>query len=246
MLPKIKLSGDVDVVALSPLMRGIVLALSYAGTQGGIGLTATGAVNRKFVHWTAIHFNWPGYSFDELYSVNKVLNESDMPPLWVVRDITRHLKLLRRRKDVLVPTKRGQDFLARPEACFDLVATDYLYAYVHHGQNPDDIRDRMQWWDVFLNLINIMTTSGCSLDEMANELFPGEAYPLREEKMSVEDRALRSEFRYSVIRPLCWLGLLYEDREGLTIWQQGTYHKTPLWTACLQLESDTQTLIGVH
>jgi hypothetical protein len=30
--------------------------------------------------------------------MNKVLNESDMPPLWVVRDMARHLKLLRRKK----------------------------------------------------------------------------------------------------------------------------------------------------
>lgn len=42
--------GDVDVAALSPLMRGMILALSYADTQAGIGLTATGAMNRKFVH----------------------------------------------------------------------------------------------------------------------------------------------------------------------------------------------------
>ena len=102
----------------------MVMTVSYAETQGGIGLTASGAMNRKFVHWAAAHFDWPGYTSDDLYSINKVLNEADMPPLLVVRDMLKHLRLLRRRKDVLVPTQRGRDFLARPQAFFDLIATD--------------------------------------------------------------------------------------------------------------------------
>jgi hypothetical protein len=50
MLPEIELVADVDVVAMSPLVRGMVMAVSYADTEGGIGLTASGAMNRKFVH----------------------------------------------------------------------------------------------------------------------------------------------------------------------------------------------------
>jgi hypothetical protein len=111
MLPEIKLHGDVDVAALSPLLRGMLLSVAYADGEGGIGLTATGAMNRKFVHWAAVHFLWPDFTAVDLYSMNKVLNESDMPPLWVVRDMTRHLKLLRRKKNVLLPTKRGREFL---------------------------------------------------------------------------------------------------------------------------------------
>ncbi|EPE93977.1 hypothetical protein RGCCGE502_34366 (plasmid) [Rhizobium grahamii CCGE 502] len=79
-------------------MRGMILALSYADTQAGIGLTATGAMNRKFVHWAVAHFHWLGYTSEDLYSMNKVLNESDMPPPWAVRDMLSHLKLLRREK----------------------------------------------------------------------------------------------------------------------------------------------------
>ncbi|PDT43150.1 hypothetical protein CO661_33940, partial [Sinorhizobium fredii] len=43
MLPEIRLMGDVDVAALSPLLRGMAMTVSYAETQGGIGLTASGA-----------------------------------------------------------------------------------------------------------------------------------------------------------------------------------------------------------
>ncbi|MER8395792.1 hypothetical protein NKH10_28710 [Mesorhizobium sp. M1340] len=245
MLPKIELVADVDVVAMSPLLRGMVMAMSYADTEGGIGLTASGAMNRKFVHWAAVHFNWPDYTSDDLYRVNKALNEADMPPLWAVRDMLSHLRLLRRRKDVLVPTRRGREFIAGPRAFFDLIATDYLYTYIHDGQTQEAVRDRMRWWHVFLNLINVKAKTGCSLSDLVNELYPSESYPAQAE-MTVEAWTEKSEFRYDIIRPLCWLGLLHEDREGLTILQDGTYHKTPLWAACLKLESDVQSEITLH
>ena len=152
MLPEIKLQCDVDVAALSPLVRGVLLSVAYADGEGGIGLTATGAMNRKFVHWAAVNFLWPNFTAEDLYSMNKVLNERDVPPLWVVRDMTRHLKRLRRKKDVLLPTKRGREFLVNPQAFFDLVATDYLYSYVHVTDRQEDVQARMR---MFLNLLNI-------------------------------------------------------------------------------------------
>jgi hypothetical protein len=103
----------------------------------------------------------------------------------------------------------------------------------------------MRWWHVFLNLINMKAETGCSLDELANELYPSESYPEPAE-MTVETWAERSSLRYDIIRPLCWLGLLHERREGLTIWQHGTYHKTPLWPACLKLESDMHSEFILH
>ncbi|MHC2302744.1 hypothetical protein ACVJBD_007010 [Rhizobium mongolense] len=127
-----------------------------------------------------------------------------------------------------------------------MIATDYLYAYVHDGEREEDVRGRMRWWHVFLNLINIKARAGCSLNDLVKELYPSKTYPAAEAEMTVEASMIRSDFRYDIMRPLCWLGLLHEDREGLTILQDGTYHKTPLWADCLQLESDTQTEIGVH
>jgi hypothetical protein len=70
--------------------------------------------------------------------------------------------------------------------------------------------------------------------------------PLSETEMTLEAWELKSDILYGVLRRLCWLGLLYEAREELTLFQDGSFHKTPLWAACLQLESDTQSDIGVH
>ncbi|MEZ2132940.1 MULTISPECIES: hypothetical protein [unclassified Sinorhizobium] len=245
MLPEIKLQGDVDVAALSPLLRGMILSVSYADSQGGIGLTATGAMNRKFVHWAALHFQWPGFTADNLYSMNKVLNESDMPPLWPVRDMARHLKLLRKNKDALLPTKRGREFLAKPQAFFDLIAMDYLYSYVHDTEREKEVRERLRWWRLLLNLLNIKAREGCSPIDLVKVLYPDLA-PLSDTEITLEAWTLKSDLQYGVFQRLCWLGLLYEAREGLTLLQDGTFHKTPLWPACLQLESDAQSDIGVH
>ncbi|MES4992490.1 hypothetical protein ACTJJ7_12160 [Phyllobacterium sp. 22229] len=234
MLPEINLQGDLDVAVLSPLLRGMLLSLAYADGEGGIGLTATGAMNRKFVHWAAVHFLWPGYTHDELFSVNKVLNESDMPPLWAVRDFLHFSRFTRRRKDKLLPTKRGLEFLAKPDSFFDQIAAEYLYSYVHYRMDREGVLARMPWWHVFLNVINIQARNGCTPDDLMAILHPN-AIP-----GTIDAVERKMEISYDILRPLCWLGLMREDRDGLTILQDGTYYKTPLWNACLTLESDNQ------
>ena len=44
-------------------------------------------MRHKFAHWAAVHFFWPCFTVEHQYSMNKVL--SDMPLLWVARDMTR-------------------------------------------------------------------------------------------------------------------------------------------------------------
>src|SRR5690606_2457272 len=101
------------------------------------------------------------FTAKDLYSMHKVLNENDMPPLCVVHDLTRYLKLLRRRKNVLLPTKRGLEFLVNPQTFFDLIATDYLYSYIHATERKEAIQARLRWWRMYLNLLNIKTREGC-------------------------------------------------------------------------------------
>lgn len=132
MEPRIALNRDIDPLDHSPLVRGIVLAMSYADAEGGIGLKKSGAINRRFVHWAAERFVWPGYTSEDLVIVNKVLNERDMPPLWPVQNVLLHLKLMRRYKGTLRTTKRGRALGAIPRQLFDVVAPVYLYRYVHY------------------------------------------------------------------------------------------------------------------
>ncbi len=144
-----------------------------------------------------------------------------------------------------MPTKRGREFLENPQEFFDLIATEYLYSYVHATERKEAVQARLRWWRMFLNLLNIKAREGCTPLDLVKILYPSRA-PLSDTEMTVEAWELKSELQYGGLRRLCWLGLLFEAREGLTLLDDGTFHKTPLWTACLQLESDTQSDIGVH
>jgi hypothetical protein len=201
MEPELVLRRDIDPVAHSPLVRGLVLSMSYADAHGAIGLTQSGAMNRKFVHWAADRFDWPGHSRDELFAMNKVLNEIDMPPLWPVHDLLLHLKLMRRYKGTLRLTKRGRALMERPGALFDLAAPLYLYRYVH----DDRAQERggvLGNWRVFLNVINIEARTGCTTAHLMKALY-GWA---EDDRYAPEYQEIRFSLKSCVIRPLCWLG----------------------------------------
>lgn len=238
MNPHLALHDDVDVMDLSPLIRGMVLTLRYADEHGGIGLTKSDAMNRKFVHWAADNFAWPGHTAEDLFVVNKVLNEQDMFPLWPVRDLLHHLKLIRRFKGTLRPSRLGRALSDDPQRLFDLAAPIYLYGYVHDEYSHEE-HGVVGNWHIFLNLINIEARRGCTLTHLTGIL-----YGLNEtDRHDPFDSSVLSAFKLNVIRPLCWLGLLREDREGLGFLEDGTLVKTPLWSASLKLESDNQSAL---
>ena len=216
MYPNLKLHNDVDVLKHSPLVRGMILALQYADENGG---------NRKFVHWAAKHFEWPNYTAAELFEMHKVLNEDDMQPLWPVHDLLRYLKLLRRYRGVLVPTKKGRALAEASAAFFDLVAPVYLYQSVH-DERVEARGDLLGNWNIFLNVMAhlVKTLYGWDGDDRYDRAYNDARFALL----------------FCVVRPLCWLGLLWEDRTGLGFFGDSTYYKTPLWAASLKLDTDGQ------
>jgi hypothetical protein len=245
MLPEIHLQGNIDVVAKSPLLRGMVLSISYAERNGGIGLTPSGAMNRKFVDWAAGNFLWPDYTREELYSVNKVLNEGDMPPLWPVRHMSQRLKLLRKDGNLLVPTKRGRSFLANPGSEFEVIVSNYLYSYVDRFERAVDVRERLHMWEPLLPLLDVEAARGCSPTDVLVALYP-ELGLLSETQMALQTWDLRTELKYGFLRRLCWIGLLYEQRQGLTLLQDGVYYKTPLWSESFRFHRDDQKELVRH
>jgi len=235
--PTLKLHADIDVVEQSPLLRGMVLTLRYAEEHGGIGLTKSDAMNRKFVHWAADAFDWPGHTPEELFVVNKVLNEHDLFPLWPLRNLLHHLKLIRRYKGTLRATALGRSLAADPSKFFDLVAPIYLYRFVHDEyMREGEDHGVLGNWHIFLNLINIEARQGCRSERLIKVLYG----MTDSESYDPHYSDVRSTFRINVLRPLCWLGLLLEKPDEKGKFGNSTYYKTPLWTACLKLESDSQ------
>jgi hypothetical protein len=70
MLSITSIPDDEPLLTTSPLIRGLLKMADYIAEHGGIGLTASGAFNRKFVHWAAAEFEWPGFTEDDLFAVN--------------------------------------------------------------------------------------------------------------------------------------------------------------------------------
>jgi hypothetical protein len=95
-----QIADDNQSLALSPLLRGAQLTLEYIEANGPIGLTPLKALKRYFVQWAAEAFAWPFYGPEDLYYLNKVLNEQDFPPLMVLHDVLLSAKLVRHAKRV--------------------------------------------------------------------------------------------------------------------------------------------------
>ena len=94
-------------------------------------------------------------------------------------------------------------------------------------------------WDIFLNVINVEARTGCTLAHLLKTLYGWE----EKDGFDSEHSNVRFAFKFCVIRPLWWLGLLWEDRESLNLWEDGTYYKTPLWQAALKLDTDGQAAL---
>ena len=90
--------NDERALAGAPMIGAAQKLLAYLAEHDAIGLTKGKAFQRKFVHWAAAEFAWPGWEEDKLFLVNKVLNEDDFPPLEALHFLLLKLELIRHYK----------------------------------------------------------------------------------------------------------------------------------------------------
>jgi hypothetical protein len=224
------LADDHADFSYSPLLRVAQLSLQYTHDHGPIGLTKTGAFKRVFVHWAAEHFDWPGMSHDELFKMNKVLNEYDFPPLELLHFILVQMKLARHYKGEFRITKRGAELLKSPAVLFAAVIPFFLFeidhaAYSRFKDGP------VGNWDVWLNVLNVEVEDGASTKQLYEVFYgvaPDDPSGWRE----------LSAFRNCVLEPLCWAGLLVEIEAEQQRLGENQYFKTPLWSSALKLDTN--------
>ena len=219
-------------LAHSPMVRALEKTFSYIAEHGGIGLTPSKAFKRVFVHWAAREFHWPGYTEEDLFAINKVLNEIDFGPLMDLHDVMIALKIGRHYKGQFKLTKAGQGLVRHPGRIFGIVTPFYLFEVNHAGFSRFDDEPILGNWDVFLNVLNVETEDGATGADLRRVLF-GEPNPAG----GFDD--VLSRLYIQVLRPLCWTGLLEENRaKGLHRTRDSMFTKTPLWKAALRLETD--------
>lgn len=244
-LPKIKLHASLDVTMASPLLRGMVLALQFAESSGGIGLTASGAFNRKFVHWAAVQFQWPGFTAERLFEENERLSETDFLPLSTLRDLALRMKFLRKSKSSLVASDRGLALVRNPASAFDSVASEYLFDLPEwHEQIGEDFGP-LSLWASLLRLVELTGDQGFSPLELLRDLYPDLATK-SDLEVILKTWAVRSDLKFVYLRRLCWLGLIDEDRRHRRPTEDGIYYKTPLWAACVEWQTDSRKERVLH
>lgn len=220
---------DADPALLhSPMLRAVEKTFSYVAEHGGIALTPSKAFKRRFVHWAAAQFEWPGYSEADLFAVNKVLNEIDFGPLMDLHDVMIALKIARHYKGQFKLTKAGESLDGHPGRLFGIITPFYLFEF-DHQRFSRRVERPLGNWDIFLNVLHVEAEGGASGGDIRRVLY-GE--PDVDEPFDY----LLSGLYLQVLRPLCWTGLLQEERtERLRRTEQSVFMKTPLWRAALRL-----------
>lgn len=225
--------GDNEpALQFSPIVRATEKTFAYITEHGGIELTPTKALKRIFVHWAASAFAWPGYTAEELFQLNKVLNEIDFAPLMFLHDMMLALKIGRHYKGKFDLTKSGKTLIGRPGKIFGIMAPFFLLHVNHEylSRRPTQLTGN---WDLFLNVLNVEAENGVTTAAFRDTLYGPHDAP-------GYDDALGGLY-VQVLRPLCWAGLLVEHgAPGTVSFGPRTFIKTPLWRAALQLNTDSQ------
>ncbi|WP_272002876.1 hypothetical protein [Roseovarius sp. ZX-A-9] len=211
------------VTSHSPMTRAYMVAATYIFKHGEIGLTKSGAWNRRFIEWAVTHIDFPGWTGEELYRVNKVLNEYDVAPLEYLHALMDGLKWGRKYQGTYRLTKTGKGLGQSPDAAFLAVIPAFLFRFDH--AESMQTKAPLGNWDIFLNIINHEIGDGITAARLAGILYGDD---------SLGWNSPASVLSAAVFRPLCWAGLLQsEEGHGLS---KRVYHKTPLWDAALQLD----------
>lgn len=226
------LPDDHPDLAFSPMLRAARLTINYALEHGNIGLTATKAYKRDFVHWAVEHFDWPGKSAADMFQYQRFINEADFPPLELLHFLLIRLRLGRHFKGTFRVNNDGRMLAGQPGILFDklvpffLLAMDHA-AYSRGGEQP------FGNWDTWLNVMNVEIESGVSERQLYGTFYG--------EGADWDNDGWRQigAFSACVLKPLEWAGLItmHEAREANGRSAHMIF-KTPLWRSVLKLDTD--------
>ena len=226
-----QINDNNPALACSPMVRALEKTFAYIAEHGSIELTPSKAFKRKFVHWAAREFDWPGYTEADLFAINKVLNEIDFRPLMDLHDLMIALKIGRHYKGAFKLTKQGQSLVDKPGQIFGIVTPFYLFEVDHMRFSQINTEPVPGNWDVFLNVLNVEAENGATGARIRRVLFG--------EPASSTNIYMMNYFYVQVLRPLCRTGLLDQqagtDRFSM---EDEKFTKTPLWKAALELGTD--------
>jgi hypothetical protein len=218
-----------DLVQTSaPMLRAYQTVAAYQVEHGEIGLTKSGAWNRHCIDWVVRRMDFPNWTAEKLYRVNKVLDEYDVPPLEYLRVLLTSLRLGRKMGGGWRLTKPGMALAGDPEAAFATITPAFMFRFDHSegrrtGEAP--VGD----WHLWLHAINRMPWDGFTLPDLANLLYGPSA--------GGGWRGPAGGLFSAIAMPLEWAGLLTRTDSGGI--DEMIWRKTPLWAAGLEFQPQT-------
>lgn len=238
-------SLSAEDLTLSLLATNGMKVLRQASTLGGIPLTKSGAFYRKFVEWAAEDFQWPGFEPSILYSVNKVLNEPDLPPLSLLHDILLTARLMRHLKGRAVLTKVGKAILGHPGS-LQVVITERLLTEPYLDHVP--LEAVPIFWDMrhMLGVVGNRLDNWATVGDFTEWVVPVDLFP------SAGPFGPRYEASFfiasNLVRPLSWLGLVEEAERNTpgTKMDERLIRKSQLFDRFVRILSPSASSIIVH
>lgn len=202
---------DEEALAGSRLCEAAMTVLRCATNPRGIGLTKSGAFNRRFVTRAVDEFQWPHYTAADLAVVNRVLNEDDVPPLSYLHALLLAAKLIRHAKHHVLLTKTGREHLGQPGRLQALLFETFFtrFDFAAHERWPIEMPDADTFH--FLAVIHTQLADWVAYPEFAASCLPIFALPAQ--RGTPEEDAM-FYLATRLVRPLTWLGLLEEEEAG--------------------------------
>lgn len=224
--------ADTAIVSTTRLM------IERAVNEGGLTLTATGALSRADTRAVFDAMIWPGYDKAQALAMNKVLNEADVMPVEATRMIGQMAKLFRNRQRRLHATPLARRLLSLDQS-LDLFALLFETAFWRANLGyfdkvpvdawPQNHVGLVLWclsvaapeWITVEPLVPLCTVYDDGFADRPHD-FP---------KFAFESR---------VLRPLTWFGLIERrlvGEDSAPEWRkERQYRKSPLFDVALRFD----------
>lgn len=155
------LDDSAPLLGSSKLLDSVCKTVGFAQENDGVGLTTGKAFNRRFATWAAENFNWPEYSAERLLRIQKVLNEEDVIPVHVLRELMISMMLGRHVKGKWQFSKKAEALVQTPGALQTALTKGFLFEFGHCRLQRFPFVAPVNR-DVWLNFINVEAHGGVS------------------------------------------------------------------------------------
>jgi hypothetical protein len=234
----IRLAADLtdDEIRQSAVARNTLTLLQAAAETPGFKLTARGNLSRAVVAQMADAFSWPEFDRERAFRLHKVINEPDFLPLLFLRHLAEAAGFLRRQEGHLKITKDGRLLLDKPSALQAIllhvalwhVDLSVLSRGLHHGWPQCDV-------GIVLWSLSIAARDWHSPERLTRLC----TVPNRNVIDATAWDSASAAMQATILRPLCWFGLLEhreEDIPGSRLGQRHFHRKAPLFDRFLSFD----------